>query len=64
MKEGSSNLTKWPLDLAGECEGQRVYARAIGPYQIELCTARSMPEAEQGQEEAQAMENFRVLELA
>ncbi|MFM2345580.1 MAG: hypothetical protein RL654_333 [Pseudomonadota bacterium] len=60
MKEGASDLTKLQLKLAGECEGHRVYARAIGPSRIELCTARSPQEADQAQER----ENLRPEELS
>jgi hypothetical protein len=60
MKEGASDLTKWRLNLAGEREGHRVYARAIGPNRIELCTALSPQEADQ----AQGRENLMELELS
>lgn len=59
LKEGDSELTKVPLHLAGERPGQRVFARAIGPNRIELCTALSKDEAAQ----PHTRENLREMDL-
>lgn len=44
MLEGETGLYKYRLAIAGDHQGQRVYAKALGPHQIQLCTAAS-PEA-------------------
>lgn len=59
LKEGDNELTKVPLHLAGERPGQRVFARAIGPNRIELCTALSKDEAAQ----PHTRENLREMDL-
>lgn len=37
------------LDFSGDIAGQRVFARALGPDTIEICTAASMDAVEAGQ---------------
>ncbi|MEY4907852.1 MAG: hypothetical protein RL260_1570, partial [Pseudomonadota bacterium] len=59
LKEGDSELTKVPLHLAGERPSQRVFARAIGPNRIELCTALTLDDAAQ----PEARENLREMDL-
>lgn len=42
MLEGDTGLYKYRLSIAGDHQGQRVYAKAIGPHQVQLCTASSL----------------------
>ncbi|MNJ45655.1 hypothetical protein D3C77_407610 [compost metagenome] len=42
MLEGDPGLYKYRLSIAGNHQGQRVYAKAIGPHQVQLCTAVSL----------------------
>lgn len=58
LAEGDSTLHKRPLHLAGDSPGHRVYARALKPGQIEICTATSKEAATQGD-----CANLRTLEL-
>jgi len=46
------------LDFSGEIAGHRVYARALGPDMLEICTAASLALAEEGQ-----LANARVISL-
>jgi hypothetical protein len=59
LKEGDSELTKVPLHLAGDRPGQRVFARAIGPNRIELCTALTLDDATK----PETRENLREMDL-
>jgi hypothetical protein len=59
LKEGASELTKVPLHLAGDRPGHRVFARAIGPNRIELCTAPTVADAAQ----PETRDNLRELDL-
>jgi len=59
MEEGHADLHKRPIHLAGDTAGHKVFARAIKPDQIEICTAASKEMAEQG-----AFENLRSIDLA
>lgn len=58
LEEGHIDLNKRPLHLAGESAGHKVFARAIKPHQIEICTAVSKEMARQGE-----LENLRLLDL-
>lgn len=42
MQQGETGLHKQRLDLYGNLQGQRVFARVIGPSTIEVCTATSV----------------------
>lgn len=59
MQEGEAGLYKMRLDLAGNCSGQKAFARPIGPASIEFCTAASRAAIGQGD-----MDNLRVISLA
>lgn len=48
MQEGETGLHKHRLNIAGDHQGHRVYAKAIGPHQVQLCTASSMEALEAG----------------
>lgn len=41
MQQGESGLSKQRLDLYGDLQGQRIFARVIGPSTLEICTAAS-----------------------
>lgn len=41
MAQGEQGLYKKRIDLAGRCDGHKVFARITGPALIELCTAPS-----------------------
>lgn len=58
LEEGDMNLNKRALHLAGDLPGHKVFARAVKPCQIEICTAVSKEVAEQG-----AFENLRSIDL-
>lgn len=47
MLEGDSGLYKRRLSIAGNHQGHRIYAKATGPHQVQLCSASSL-EALQG----------------
>lgn len=42
MQQGEAGLHKQRLDLYGNLQGQRIFARVIGPSTIEVCTAASV----------------------
>lgn len=42
MQQGEAGLHKQHLDLYGNLQGQRIFARVIGPSTIEICTAASV----------------------
>jgi hypothetical protein len=42
MQQGEAGLIKQRLDLYGNLQGQRIFARVIGPSSIEICTATSV----------------------
>ncbi|WP_206617371.1 hypothetical protein [Pseudomonas alkylphenolica] len=48
MLEGETGLYKYRLAIAGDHQGQRVYAKAIGPHRVSVCTAASLEAAEGG----------------
>lgn len=48
MEEGETGLHKLRLTIAGDHQGHRVYAKAIGPHQVQLCTASSLEALEAG----------------
>lgn len=41
LKQGDPGLFKKRLDLPGNLQGQRVFARIVGPSMIEICSAIS-----------------------
>lgn len=49
MLEGESGLYKLRLNIVGDHQGHRVFAKAIGPHFIELCTASSLEALETGE---------------
>ncbi len=48
VQQGESGLYKKRLDLASEVKGHKVFAQAVGPSEIEICTAVSTVAIEQG----------------
>ncbi len=58
LPEGHQELFKRPIHLAGDVPGHKVFARALGPASIELCTAASKEAVQQGN-----YENRRELDL-
>lgn len=48
MLEGETGLHKRRLSIAGDHQGHRVYAKAIGPHHVQLCTASSLEALEAG----------------
>lgn len=48
MVEGDMGLYKHRLSVPGNHQGQRVYGKAIGPHQVELCLANSFEALEAG----------------
>lgn len=44
MREGAPELLQKRLEFPGDVDGQLVFARAVGPAEIELCTAASREE--------------------
>ena len=44
MEEGAHGLLQIRLEFAGIADGQRVFARAIEPAVIEICTADGLPD--------------------
>lgn len=48
MSAGEPDLHQTLLRLAGDTDGQKVFARAIGPAEIEICTALSTVAIESG----------------
>ena len=48
MLEGETGLHKHRLSIVGEHQGHRVYAKAIGPHHVQLCTASSLEALEAG----------------
>jgi hypothetical protein len=59
LEEGDIELSKRPLHLAGNTQGQKVFGRAVKPSQIEICTAISKELARQGQ-----FDNLRLINLS
>lgn len=59
LEEGHMDLNKRPLHLAGDTPGHKVFARAVKPSQIEICTAASKEAAQQG-----TFENLRSIDLS
>lgn len=51
MHDGEAGLIYKRLDLAGNTNGCKVFARAVAPDQIEICTALDKASAENGQHE-------------
>lgn len=45
MPVGDTELTVQTLELAGNTEGHKLFARIIGPATIEVCSARSLEDA-------------------
>ena len=58
LRIGEPGLYKRRLDLSGELSGHKIFARAVGPDQLELCTAISRTSIADGQSE-----NIRTLTL-
>ncbi len=58
MAEGHTELVKVLLHLAGDAPGHKVYARALAPARLELCTAASSEAVAQSN-----YENRRELDL-
>lgn len=48
-EEGHIDPNKWPCHLAGESTDHNVFARAIKPHHVEICTAVSKDMARQGE---------------
>ena len=42
MQEGETGLFKHRLSISGDHQGHRVYAKAVGPHKIQVCTASSL----------------------
>lgn len=42
MQEGETGLYKHRLSIVGDHEGHRVFAKAVGPHQVQVCTASSL----------------------
>jgi len=59
MEEGHADLNKRPIHLAGDTPGHKLFARAVKPDQIEICTAASKEMAAQG-----TFANLRLIDLA
>lgn len=59
LEPSDDKLRKHVLRLAGDTPGHRLYARAIAPQKIELCTAASLQSAEAGE-----FQNLQTLNLA
>lgn len=58
LKQGEPGLFKKRLDLFGNLQGQRVFARIVGPSMIEICTAASRQAIEDDE-----FENMSLLDL-
>ena len=58
MFEGEAGLSSKRIDLAGKLDGHKVFARAMGPVLIEICTAISADDAKNNR-----LENLREFEL-
>ena len=58
VEASSDELTFIPLELAQLADKQRLFARAVAPDQIEICTAPSLEALEQEEQD-----NTRTLEL-
>jgi hypothetical protein len=58
LEEGHMDLNKRPLHLAGDTPGHKIFARAVKPGQIDICTAISKEVVQQG-----TFENFRSIDL-
>lgn len=48
MQEGEAGLYKHRLAVVGDHEGHRVFAKAVGPHQVQVCTARSLDALQSG----------------
>ncbi|EQA7395703.1 MAG: hypothetical protein E7F70_05165 [Pseudomonas aeruginosa] len=48
MQEGDSGLYKRRLSIPGNHQGHRIYAKAIGPHQVQVCTASSLEALQAG----------------
>jgi hypothetical protein len=44
MPRGDSELIEKKLSFAGDTTGHKVFARAISPHEVEICTAASLAE--------------------
>jgi hypothetical protein len=49
MQVGEPGLYRLRLDLTGELDGHKVFARALGPDELEVCTAVSGEASERGE---------------
>lgn len=59
MKEGEAGLFKKRLDLAGDTQGKRIFARALSPNCVEYCTGGSLEEVKM----SQSLDNLKRIEL-
>ncbi len=48
MQEGETGLHKYRLSIAGDHQGHRVFAKAVGPHQVQVCTASSLDALQAG----------------
>jgi len=48
MEEGETGLHKHRLSIVGDHHGHRVFAKAVGPHQVQVCTASSLDALQAG----------------
>ena len=58
LEEGAGVLCQIRIELAGEVAGQGIFVRAVGPAEIEVCTAPSLADIE-----ADGVDNLQRIKL-